>query len=269
MLRRSSRYARRTLWMLVVSWCATLAPPAAWAQKSLELSPTRPTVANSTSVQSKGVLQVETGYDLYPQKVPGRQQAVDTALYYVPWKKVRLDFTWTEFATTMDADKTTVGVGTIQMGTKMELVKEGKFHSSPAIGFQYEAELPTASETSLQGYGQQAILLLNHHFGPINLIVNGSVVQADCQTSQGCVVGGQQSVAISYHPGRHNTLYAESFAQNVSQSNTPPGTYVFAGFLHRFGDAFGIDGGVRFGVCDHSSSIGTTVGLVFGKRLRD
>jgi hypothetical protein len=54
----------------------------------------------------------------------------------------------------------------------------------------------------------------------------------------------------------------------VSQSNTPPGTYIFGGFYRQVSDAFGIDGGMRFGVSDHSASVGTTVGLVFGKRLR-
>ena len=56
--------------------------------------------------------------------------------------------------------------------------------------------------------------------------------------------------------------------QNTSQYNTPPGTYIFSGFYHQFSDSFGIDGGLRFGVSDNSARIGTTIGLVFGKRLR-
>lgn len=125
-------------------------------------------------------------------------------------------------------------------------------------------------QTALQGYGQQAILLLNHHYGPngdLDVILNGSVVQSDCQTLTGCTYGGQQSLALSYHLQPHTRLYAEAFAQNVSQSNTPPGTYIFSGFYHQFGDSFGLDGGLRFGVSNHSASLGTTVGLVFGKRL--
>jgi hypothetical protein len=63
-------------------------------------------------------------------------------------------------------------------------------------------------------------------------------------------------------------VYAEIFGQNVSQSNTPPGTYVFGGFYRQLGEAFGIDGGMRFGVSDHAASVGSTIGLVFGRRLR-
>ena len=136
---------------------------------------------------------------------------------------------------------------------------------------QYEAELPTASQTALQGYGQQAILLINHHYGKngdLDVIANGSIVQGDCRTVTGCSYGGQQSFAVSYHLQKTTRIYAEVFGQNVSQSNTPPGTYVFGGFYHQFGEAFGIDGGMRFGVTDHSASVGTTVGVVFGKRVR-
>ena len=101
----------------------------------------------------------------------------------------------------------------------------------------------------------------------MDVIVNGSIIQSDCQTVTGCSYGGQQSFALSYHLQEKTRLYAE-VGQNVGQSNTPPGTYIFGGFYHQFGDAFGLDGGLRFGVSDHAASIGTTVGIVFGKRLR-
>ena len=42
---------------------------------------------------------------------------------------------------------------------------------------------------------------------------------------------------------------------------------MFGGFYHKVSEAFGIDGGVRFGITDHSASVDTTVGLVMGKRL--
>jgi hypothetical protein len=96
---------------------------------------------------------------------------------------------------------------------------------------QYEAELPSASQPSLQGYGQQVIVLLNHHYGKngdLDFILNGSLVQSDCQTHSGCSYGGQQSFALSYHLQKKTRLYAEAFSQNVSQSNTPPGTYILA-----------------------------------------
>ena len=79
--------------------------------------------------------------------------------------------------------------------------------------------------------------------------------------------GGQQSLAVSYHLNGKTRLHAEIYGQNVSQPNTPEGTYVFDVLLHQFSSTFGIDGGVRFGVRDHSASIGTTVGLLSGKRL--
>lgn len=103
----------------------------------------------------------------------------------------------------------------------------------------------------------------------MDFIVNGSLVQSDCQTRSGCSYGGQQSFAVSYHVNKPTRLYGEIFGQNNSQSNTPPGTYLFGGFYHQFRDTFGIDGGMRFGVSKNSAAVGTTIGVVFGKRLRE
>jgi hypothetical protein len=239
--------------------------------QDLNLSPTRPTIANSATIQSAGVLQVESGYDAYPQKVPGNQQTVDTLIAYAPLARLRLDFGWSAFNHQQDGSVVTDGVGTISIGGKVELKKEEYHRAAPGLAVQYEAELPTASQQSLQGYGQQAILLINHHYGrngDLDVILNGSIVQSDCQTGGGCIYGGQQSFALSYHLQEKTRLYAEAFGQNTSQSSTPPGTYVFGGFYHQFGETFGIDGGMRFGVSNHSASIGTTIGIVIGGRLK-
>lgn len=247
-----------------------LLPLSQVAAQEIDLNPTRPTIANSAAIQGAGVLQVEAGYDAYPQRVPGNQQTVDTFITYAPLKKLRVDFGWSAFNHQQQDAEVVNGVGTIQLGGKVVLYKEDYHRPAPGLAFQYEAQLPTASQTALQGYGQQAIVLLNHHYGKdgdFDVMVNGSIVQSDCQTDTGCSYGGQQSIAISYHVTKTTRLYTEVFAQNVSQSNTPPGTYVFAGFYHPFGDSFGLDGGVRFGVSNNSASIGTTVGIVFGKRL--
>ena len=240
--------------------------------QDVTLNPTRPTVANSATIQSPGVVQIEGGYDAYPQSVPGNQQTVAALLTYAPLARLRLDFGWSAFTHQQQGTNVTDGVGTLQIGGKVELRKENYHRAAPGVAMQYEAELPAASANELQGYGQQVILLLNHHYGPggnFDLLVNGSLVQSDCETRSGCTYGGQQAVAISYHLQPQTRLYAEAFAQNVSQSNTPPGTYVFGGFYHQFHSPVGVDGGVRFGVSDHAASIGPTVGFVFGKRLHD
>jgi hypothetical protein len=50
--------------------------------QDLNINPTRPTIANSAAIQSKGVAQVEVGYDAYPQNPPGNQQTFDTLFTY-------------------------------------------------------------------------------------------------------------------------------------------------------------------------------------------
>ncbi len=241
---------------------------AASAQ-DLNLSPTRPTIANSATIQSQGVLQVELGYDSYPRSSPENLQTIGATVYYAPLPRLRLDFGWSPYSYQQQAPGSAAnGVSTVTIGGKVELKKEDYHKLAPGVALQYEAELPTASNDALNNYGQQAILLINHHYGPsgdLDVIVNGSLVQANCQAR--CTYGGQQSLAVSYHLREDMRLYAEVFGQNNSESNTPPGTYLFGGFYKQFGDAFGIDGGLRFGVSDQSARIGATVGLVFGKRL--
>ena len=262
----------RRCWSLIWSLAAAVAPLclADALGQEITVSPTRPTIANSATIQSRGVLQVEAGYDTYPQSVPGNQQTVDTFWTYAPLARLRMDFGWSAFNHQQGGEDAVNGAGTIEIGGKVELKKEDYHRRAPGFAVQYEAVLPTASQHELQGYGQQFIVLMNHHYGKngdLDFIVNSSLVQSDCQTRSGCSYGGQQSFAVSYHVQKQTRLYAEVFGQNVSQSNTPPGTYVFGGFYHQCSDVFGIDGGMRFGVSDHSASVGTTIGVVFGKRL--
>ncbi|MGI4755364.1 MAG: hypothetical protein ACRYGF_00770, partial [Janthinobacterium lividum] len=186
-------------------------------------------------------------------------------------ERLRLDFGWSAFNLESMPGESARGVGTVQLGGKVILWKEDYHRVFPGIAVQYEATLPTASSQDLQDKGQQIILLLNHHYGKdgiLDVIVNGSLVQSGCADPGGCRYGGQQSAALSLHVNPSTRVYAELFGQNNAQSDTPAGTYAFGGFYHKFHNAFGIDGGVRFGVSNHSASVGPTVGLVFGRRLR-
>ena len=257
--------------MWVVAVCLVGAPLGrVLSAQELDLNPTRPTISNSSGIQGKGVLQVEVGHDSYPELVPGDQQTTDVSVFYAPLDRLRLDFTLPAFnyeSTSTDSYK---GIGTLQIGGKVILWKEDYHKRAPGVALQYEATLPTASRQELQDKGQQIILLVNHHYGKngdFDVIVNGSLVQYGCTDPGGCHLGGQQAVALSFHVNKSTRLYTEVFAQNNAQSDTPPGTYAFGGFYHKFTDHFGIDGGMRFGLSDHSASFGPTLGVVFGKRL--
>src|SRR5450755_517290 len=110
-----------TLRMVILA--ASVRGDCALAQ-DLNLNPTRPTVANSATIQAKGVLQVEAGYDAYP----GEQQTVGTLLSYVPLKRLRLDFGWSTFSHEETSEGTSNGVGTIQVGGKVVLCPEKYDH---------------------------------------------------------------------------------------------------------------------------------------------
>jgi hypothetical protein len=89
------RPKRRALWLLgtALMWLRDV------RAQDINLSPSRPTVANSVTIPNKGVLQVDTGYDAYPQNPPGNQQTLDVSLYYVPLDRLRVDFVWSAFRT--------------------------------------------------------------------------------------------------------------------------------------------------------------------------
>lgn len=252
-------------------WLAFVAGVPTLTAQELDLNPTRPTISNSSGIQARGVLQVEVGHDSYPELVPGDQQTTDLSVFYAPLDRLRLDLNLPVFNYEATATDSYKGVGTLAIGGKVILWKEDYHRRAPGIALQYEATLPTASQQELQDKGQQIILLLNHHYGrngDFDVIVNGSLVQYGCLDPGGCHLGGQQAVSFSFHVNKSTRLYTEVFAQNNAQSDTPPGTYAFGGFYHRFTDYFGLDGGMRFGLSDHSASFGPTLGVVFGKRLR-
>jgi hypothetical protein len=199
------RSKRTALWLLgtALMWLRDV------RAQDINLSPTRPTVANSVTIPNKGVLQVETGYDAYPQNPPGNQQTLDVGLYYVPLDRLRVDFVWSAFTHQQAGETSANGVSTVQIGGKVLLKREKFHHWTPGLGLQYEAELPTASQTTRQGFGQQAIFLVNHHYGPngnFDLMVNGSIGQSDCQMTTGCAYGGRQSIAVSYHLSKPTRL---------------------------------------------------------------
>ncbi len=85
---------RKQAWSLIMFTMLSLVLTSA---QDISLSPTRPTVGNSAAIQSRDVLQVESAYDAYPQRVPGNQQTVDSLLTYIPLARLRMDFGWSAF----------------------------------------------------------------------------------------------------------------------------------------------------------------------------
>ena len=191
-------------------------------------------MANGATIQGKGVLQVEAGYDAYPQSVPGDQQTVDTLVTYAPLDRLRLDMLWSAFNHQQEDEGVTNGVGTMQIGGKVVLKKEDYHRAGPGFALQYEAALPDgvgACAAGLRAAGDadgESPLWQGWRPGCDRQRLGGAVGLPD---EDGISYGGQQSFAVSYHVNKQTRLYAEVFGQNVSQSNTPPGTYVFGDFI--------------------------------------
>lgn len=118
---------------VLIVFTVILLLPGKLSAQDLNLSPSRPTVANSVTMQDKGVLQAEIVYGAFPQHNPGNQQTVGTSLYYVPVERLRVDFGWSAFSHQEGEDGKTSGIGTIQLGGKIVLVPEQYNRAKPGI----------------------------------------------------------------------------------------------------------------------------------------
>ena len=126
--------------------CLASSAQCARAQE-FDLNPTRPTIANSVGIQSKGVLQVEVGQDSYPELIPGDQQTSAISIFYAPLDRLRLDLGWSALASQITPTTSDQGVGTLQLGGKFILRQEAYHKAYLGLAVQYEATLPTASQT--------------------------------------------------------------------------------------------------------------------------
>jgi hypothetical protein len=126
-----------SLRMTQIVWqlCALSLLAVSAAAQDMNLNPTRPTIANSAAIQSRGVLQGEAGYDAYPRNPPGNQQTLDTLFTYTPLARLRFDFDWSGFNHQQDDGVITDGVGAIQIGGKVEAKRNSTIGSRRELHF--------------------------------------------------------------------------------------------------------------------------------------
>ncbi len=229
-------------------------------QTNSYIDSTRPTISSDAAIQQRGVLQVESGYDGYflPYDQTGQ-----TSLYYALTNWLRLDAGLSAWrATDTASSEREVGVGNVSVGAKAVLFRDGRSRIVPGFAVEYEASLPTASNTELRSRYHQGTLIVSNSVGTFRWKVNGSLYGSGCERG-GCSVHGQGALGVSETLTDVTTLQAEFFGQTNS-ATAPPGAYLFGGLTHKLSDRTAVNGGLRFGVTRDAPRIGVTVGFTVG-----
>jgi len=114
------------------------------------ISPVRPTVSDSATIQKKGVLQFEAGGDLDFRSPEYRnRQAVPLGFYYAVNKRLRLDLEVDTFVSQKDPlGMRESGVGDVQLGFKAIMREEPKELSPPPSLTQSNCPLPVKKKNS-------------------------------------------------------------------------------------------------------------------------
>lgn len=156
------------------------------AQENSYIDSTRPTISSDASIQQKGVLQIESGYDAY--FLPYDQTGA-VSLYYSLTNWLRLDASVSAWrATDVGVDHRTEGVGNAEFGTKIILFHDGRSKTIPGVAVEYEDSAASASEANLRSRYHQGTLIFSNTAGPWKWKLNGSLIASNCRNANGCRV---------------------------------------------------------------------------------
>lgn len=221
---------------------------------------TRPLVISSTSIQPRGVLQIESGYDTYLNGASLEDQDAQTEFYYSLFDSLRLGAGLNFYR----YKGSTAGFGNAVVGAK--LIPQRPSGHLPGFGLAYAATLPSSPHGTIRTSAQQGTLIISEALGAWNVSWNGSIVTTSCVYGGGCAIGGQMGVAGTWPATRKTTFAAEVFGQNVS-AGAPPGTFTTLGLQYSLNDSVQLTGGIRLGLTPASPRYGFTVGVATGLRL--
>lgn len=230
------------------------------AQTNSYTDSTRPTVSSDASIQQKGVVQIESGYDSYFSPYD-QTQAI--SIYYALTNWLRIDGAVPGWRSTdAGVEHRTSGLGNGGIGAKVILFRQGKSKVIPGLAVQYSETFASASERNLRSRHHQGTLIASQTFGNWGVKVNGSLV-ADCYRSPGCGLRGRGAAGVTYSLTDRLTLASDLFGETVSV-DAPAGIYNLVGVTYRLTRAVAVNSGVRFGLNSSASTVGFTLGLTVG-----
>ncbi len=265
-----SENSRKNLWLLTL---ILILPFAAIAQEEQNdededyISPVRPTVSDSATIQKKGVLQIETGgdFDFDAPDFRNRQSA-PLGVYFAVNKRLRLDFEMDAVASQKDSmtRMRETGIGDVHLGFKA--IARDKPKERLAAAFVYSIKLPTASEEKNLGTGRvdhNLRLILHRTFDKTDYIFNAAYLNNGREDGNRRDSGAQAVFTVECELSRKFDIVGEIYG-NTIEENQPRGIYLLSALIYKVNKRLHFDIGVRPGFGRDAPKIGLFAGLTAG-----
>lgn len=253
-MRLHERKTRRFYLQILVSAIILLLPALAAAQQDDDdeedyISPVRPTVSESATIQKKGVLQVETGGNFDFDSPDFRsEQAGQLGVYFAANKRLRLDF---EFETVVSRENPMrmreSGIGDINLGFKA--IARDKPKERLGIAFSYSVKLPSASEEKELGTGKvdhNLRLIFNRTYGKNDFVVNFSYLNVGREMSDKRDSGAQVVFTYERELTKKFGVVAETFGNTVDEQQAR-GIYLNGALTYKVSKRLRLDAGASPG----------------------
>ncbi len=230
------------------------------------ISPVRPTISDSATIQKKGVLQVETGGDFdFDTPDYRNQQAHSLNFYYAVNKKLRLDLEIEPVISQRNpAGSRETGIGDVNLGFKT--IARDKPKERLAVGFAYSVKLPVANAEKELGTGKfdhNLRLILNRTLGKTNYVFNAVYLNNGREMSQRRDSGAQTVFTVERElPGKFG-IVGEIYGNTINESQ-PRGVYLLGALTYRISKRLHFDVGARPGFGRDAPRVGVFAGLSVG-----
>lgn len=269
MLEKSETLRLVSLQMLLAA-IIFLVPSTAAAQTDEDddfISPVRPTVSESATIQKKGVLQIEYGGDFDFSAPDFRNgQAGQLGVYFAVNKRLRLDF---ELETVVSREdnrtrRRETGIGDINLGFKA--IARDRPQERLGVAFSYSLKLPAASAEKELGTGKidhNLRLIFNRTYDKNDFVVNFSYLNVGREMSEKRDSGAQIVFTFERELTKKFGIIGEVFGNTVDEQQ-PRGIYLNGALTYKINKRLRFDAGVRPGFGSAAPRIGVFGGLVFG-----
>lgn len=226
-----------------------IAAAAVAAQQSDDdyLSPVRPTISDSATIQKKGVLQIEYGVDSDFRAPDYRnRQITPLGVYFAASRRLRLDLE-IDTVVSQKAFGRETGVGDVSLGFKTIVRDEPK--KQLAVALAYDLKLPAANKDKNLGTGRvdhTVRLILDRADDKNDFIANFSYLNVGREDSDRRASGGQLVLAYERKLPKDFSVHFELIGNSVDEAQ-PRGIYTLAALTYKIGKRLVLDFGARPG----------------------
>lgn len=230
------------------------------------ISPTRPSVSESATIQKKGVLQIEFGGGLDFRSPNFRnQQSAPLDLRFAVNRRLRLDFSFDTIVSQENQMRMCeTGTGDVSLGFKA--IARDKPKEKLGIAFAYSVKIPAASEEKQLGTGKvdhNLRLIFNRALDKNDFVVNVSYLNVGREMSRKRASGAQIAFALERQLPKNFGIINEFYGNTVDEEQ-PRGLYYLGALTYKVKKRLQFDVGAHPGFGRDAPKISVFVGFTFG-----